>query len=245
MRSGFLSERGVKADTSLMSRSGAVSASRSKKDPRRARAGPPGREAPSTALWRKPSAARRSFAARLHRRDLDQDQHDPPLRRAITWPTARRQGPARPLEDRRRSSPLCPHDRIEAPCLFDRTHQRRRRFLAYVEQFPRSDPQAATTSSCSTTSDRTKERQVRQAIKAAGARLLFLPKYSPISIRSSRCSRQAESPGAKGPPRHAPPRRRSPTPSRNQRSHGHFSPQECAELSEELRICRKPKCRTL
>ena len=76
--------------------------------------------------------AGRPFAPGLHRRDLDQDEHDPPLRL----------GPSGRLIDK------VPHghwktatflaalryDRIEAPCLFDGPINGER-FLAYVKQF--------------------------------------------------------------------------------------------------------------
>jgi hypothetical protein len=45
------------------------------------------------------SKARRSFAARLHRRDLDQDEHDPPLRLGAARAQTGRQGPSRTLEN--------------------------------------------------------------------------------------------------------------------------------------------------
>jgi putative transposase len=66
--------------------------------------------------------------------------------------------------------------RIEAPCLSDGSINGER-FLAYVEQFL-APPSNATPSSCSTISVRTKAGP-REAIRTAGARLLFLPKYSP------------------------------------------------------------------
>jgi transposase len=69
------------------------------------------------------------------------------------------------------------NDRIEAPCLFDGPINGER-FLAYVEQFlvptlKRNDIVVLDNLGSH------KGKAVRQAIKAAGARLLFLPKYSP------------------------------------------------------------------
>jgi putative transposase len=68
-------------------------------------------------------------------------------------------------------------DRIEAPCLFDGPINGER-FLAYVEQFlvptlKQGDIVVADNLGSH------KGKAVKRAIKAAGARLLFLPKYSP------------------------------------------------------------------
>ena len=69
------------------------------------------------------------------------------------------------------------NDRIEAPCLFDGPINGER-FLAYVEQFlvptlKRNDIVVLDNLGSH------KGKAVRNAIRAAGARLLFLPKYSP------------------------------------------------------------------
>src|SRR5277367_6269551 len=69
------------------------------------------------------------------------------------------------------------NDRIEAPCLFDGPINGER-FLAYVEQFlvptlKRDDIVILDNLGSH------KAEAVRAAVKAAGARLLFLPKYSP------------------------------------------------------------------
>ena len=69
------------------------------------------------------------------------------------------------------------NDRIEAPCVFDGPINGER-FLAYVEQFlvptlKRNDIVVLDNLGAH------KGKAVRNAIKAAGARLLFLPKYSP------------------------------------------------------------------
>jgi putative transposase len=68
-------------------------------------------------------------------------------------------------------------DRIEAPCLFDGPVNGER-FRAYVEQFlaPTLKPNDIVALD---NLGSHKGNAVRQAIKAAGARLLFLPKYSP------------------------------------------------------------------
>src|ERR1700729_3669311 len=67
--------------------------------------------------------------------------------------------------------------RIDAPCLFD-GHINGERFLAYIEQFlapilKRNDIVVLDNLGSH------KGKAVRNAIKAVGARLLFLPKYSP------------------------------------------------------------------
>ena len=69
------------------------------------------------------------------------------------------------------------HDRIEAPCLFDGPINGER-FLAYVEQFlvPTLKPGDIVVLD---NLGSHKGKLVRRAIRAAGARLLFLPKYSP------------------------------------------------------------------
>jgi len=68
-------------------------------------------------------------------------------------------------------------DRVEAPCLFDGPINGER-FLAYVEQFlvPTLKPNDIVVLD---NLGSHKGKAVRKAIKAAGARLLFLPKYSP------------------------------------------------------------------
>jgi putative transposase len=68
-------------------------------------------------------------------------------------------------------------DRVEAPCLFDGPINGER-FLAYVEQFlvPTLKPNDIVVAD---NLGSHKGKAVRRAIKAAGARLLFLPKYSP------------------------------------------------------------------
>jgi transposase len=175
----LLAERGVKADTSMMSRIGVTL----KKDADRARAGSFRYQAPPRALA-KPSEAGRGFASRLHRRD-------PRLRGGRLWTKTnmtRLYGWAPRGE---RLVAKIPHghwqtatflaalrcDRIEAPCLFDGPIHGER-FLAYVEQFlvptlKRNDIVVLDNLGSH------KAKAVRTAIKTAGARLLFLPKYSP------------------------------------------------------------------
>jgi transposase len=69
------------------------------------------------------------------------------------------------------------NDRIDAPCLFDGPINGER-FLAYVEQFlvPTLKPGDIVILD---NLGSHKGKAVRKAIRAVGARLLFLPKYSP------------------------------------------------------------------
>jgi len=69
------------------------------------------------------------------------------------------------------------NDRIEAPCVFDGPINGER-FRAYVEQFliPTLKPNDIVILD---NLGSHKGKAVRKAVKAAGARLLFLPKYSP------------------------------------------------------------------
>ena len=69
------------------------------------------------------------------------------------------------------------NDRIEAPCLYDGPINGER-FLAYVEQFlvPTLKPGDIVILD---NLGSHKSKAVRQAVRAVGARLLFLPKYSP------------------------------------------------------------------
>jgi transposase len=69
------------------------------------------------------------------------------------------------------------NDRIEAPCVFDGPINGER-FLAYVEQFLAPTLKTNDIVVLDNLGSH-KGKAVRQAIKAAGARLLFLPKYSP------------------------------------------------------------------
>ena len=68
-------------------------------------------------------------------------------------------------------------DRIDAPCVLDRPVNRRN-FLAYVQQFlvPTLKPGDIVVLDNLRSH---KNPDVRQAIRAAGARLVFLPAYSP------------------------------------------------------------------
>lgn len=69
------------------------------------------------------------------------------------------------------------HDRVDAPCLFDGPINGER-FLAYVEQalVPTLKPGDVVVLD---NLGSHKGKQVRRAIRSAGAKLLFLPKYSP------------------------------------------------------------------
>ncbi len=192
-------ERGVKADTSIMSRFfRRIGITHKKKDAHCARAGSSGHKAPSRALARPPEA-HRPIAACVHRRNLDQDQHDPPLQWA---PRGRRLVAKAPHGHWKTATFLAGlrSDRIEAPCLFDGPINGER-FLAYVEQFlvptlKRNDIVVPH-----------KGKAVRSAIKTAGARLLYysFPNTRLISTRSSRSSPSSKASSGKLLPAHSTP----------------------------------------
>ena len=169
------SERGVKADTSMMSRFFRRLSVTFKKDACRARAGPPGHQPPSRALASL-SGPHRSQAIGVHRRDLDENQHDPASRMGAERRAPRRQGSAWPLEDRDISCRLAqrPH-RCALPVR--RAHQRRT-LPRLCRTVPRSDPQAGRCRD-PRQSRLHKRKAARKAIRDVGARLVFLPKYSP------------------------------------------------------------------
>jgi transposase len=118
----------------------------------------------------------RSEPAGIHRRDLDEDQHDAHPWLGTARPKARRQDTAWSLEnlDLRGGAG---HDRIDAPCLFDGPINGQR-FLAYVEQslVPALKPGDVVILD---NLGSHKGRAVRRTIRQAGAKLIFLPKYSP------------------------------------------------------------------
>jgi transposase len=68
-------------------------------------------------------------------------------------------------------------DRIEAPCVFDGPINGER-FLAYVEQFLAPTLREGDIVILDNLGSH-KSKAVREAVRAAGARLVFLPKYSP------------------------------------------------------------------
>ena len=172
-----LCERGVKSDTSMMRRFFRRLGVTFKKDARRARAGSPGHQSPSRALA-KLSGPHRSQASGVHRRDVDQDQHDPPARLGAERPAASstrsRMAAGRP----RLSLPLLRNDRIDAPCLFDGPDQWRT-LPRLCRAVPRPGPQAGRR--CDPRQSRLPQGKggADEAIRAVGARLVFLPKYSP------------------------------------------------------------------
>ena len=78
------------------------------------------------------------------------------------------------------------NDRIEAPCLFDGPINGER-FHAYVEQFLAPTLKPGDVVILDNLGSH-KGKAVRRVIRDVGARLVFLPKYSPDLIRSSRPS---------------------------------------------------------
>jgi len=88
------------------------------------------------------------------------------------------------------------NDRIDAPCLFDGPINGER-FRAYVEQFLTPTLKPGDVVILDNLGSH-KGKAVRQAIRAVGARLVFLPKYSP-DLQSDRAGlRQVQNPAAKG-----------------------------------------------
>jgi transposase len=168
-------ERGVKADPSMMSRFFRRLGVTLEKDARRVRTGPRGRKAPSRALA-KLSALDRPQAPGFHRRDLGQDQHDAPVRLGAQGPAADRQSPSRPLDDR--DFPGRPAQRPHRRSLSVRRPHQWRALSRLRRTVPRPDPQATRRRDVDNLGSH-KAKAVRQAIRAVGARLVFLPKYSP------------------------------------------------------------------
>ena len=78
------------------------------------------------------------------------------------------------------------NDRIDAPCVFDRPINGER-FLAYIEQFPAPTLKRHDIVVLDSLGSH-KGKAMRNAIKAAGPRLLFLLKYSPDLNRSTSSS---------------------------------------------------------
>src|SRR4029077_3953426 len=122
------------------------------------------------------SGPHRSQAIGVHRRDLDENQHDPSARLGAKGRAARRQGPHAHWKTATFLAALR-NDRIEAPCLFDGPINGER-FHAYVEQFlaPTLKPGDVVILD---NLGSPKGKAVRRAIRDVGARLVFLPKYSP------------------------------------------------------------------
>jgi transposase len=118
----------------------------------------------------------RSDPSRLHRRDLGQDQHEPHARLVAAWQGAARKGAARPLED---DDVPCRsrHDSITAPFVLDGPINGES-FTIYVEQLlvPTLKPGDIVVLD---NLGSHKGSAVRRKIRAAGARLFFLPPYSP------------------------------------------------------------------
>ena len=117
----------------------------------------------------------RSQAIGVHRRDVDENQHDPPARLAKgqrlvdkvphgRWKTATFLAALR-------------NDRIDAPCLFDGPINGER-FRAYVEQLLVPTLKPGDVAILDNLGSH-KAKAIRRAIRDVGARLVFLPKYSP------------------------------------------------------------------
>jgi transposase len=178
----------------------------------------------------------RSQAIGVHRRDLDEDQHHPPARLGAKGRAPGRQGPGGKWKTATFLAALR-SDCIDAPCLFDRPINGER-FHAYVEQFlvPTLKPGDVVILD---NLGSHKGKTVRKAIRDVGARLVFLPKYSPdlnpieqvfaklktlLRKVGREASKRSPTPAAKSSPNTRPPN--APHTSRTQDT-------------------RRPKCRTL
>src|SRR4029077_18650041 len=122
------------------------------------------------------SGPHRSQAIGVHRRDLDENQHDPSARLGAKGRAARRQGPHAHWKTATFLAALR-NDRIEAPCLFDGPINGER-FHAYVEQFLAPTLKPGDVVMLDNLGSQ-KGKSVRRVIRDVGARLVFLPKYSP------------------------------------------------------------------
>lgn len=123
-----------------------------------------------------PSGPDRRLPPGLHRRDLDQDQHGSAPGLGAARPAPESQGAASTLEDH--DLPGCPaHDRVDAPWLIDGPINGER-FRLYVEKvlLPTLKPGDIVVID---NLGSHKGKAVRHAIRKAGAKLFFLPKYSP------------------------------------------------------------------
>ena len=122
---------------------------------------------------------------------LGQDQHDPPAWALQSRRSPGRQGTARPLAHadpglRRGRLFLAAlrHDRITAPCVIDGPINGTS-FRAYVEQFLVPTLSSGDVVVMDNLGSH-KSKVVRRLIRAAGAKLFFLPAIRPTSIRSNK-----------------------------------------------------------
>src|ERR1700722_14929370 len=177
------SERGVEADTSMMSRFFRRIGITLKKRPS-SRASRIARTPAPTANDGEPIRASSILGAwssstrpgQRPRRDLDKDQHDPPARLGAEGRAPRRQGSSWPLEDR--DLPRRAAQRPHRSAMPVRRADQRRTLPRLRRTVPRSDPQARRRRD-PRQSRLHKGKAVRRAIRDVGARLVFLPKYSP------------------------------------------------------------------
>lgn len=120
------------------------------------------------------SKPHRARAPRIHRRDVDQDRHGAVAGMGAARPQASRQSSARPLEDH--DVPSCPAPRPDRRAVADRGADRRRR--TYVEKVLLPTLHEGDVVIMDNLGSH-KGKAVRPLIRSAGAKLFFLPKYSP------------------------------------------------------------------
>ena len=172
----LLAERGVKADTSMMSRFFPPHRRHAQKKMLIARERDRADITRHRARWR--SRQKRVDASRLV--FIDETWTKTNMTRLYGWaPRGERLIDKVPQGKWKTATFLAAlrNDRIEAPCVFDGPINGER-FRAYVEQFliPTLKPNDIVILD---NLGSHKGKAVRKAVKAAGARLLFLPKYSP------------------------------------------------------------------
>ena len=118
----------------------------------------------------------RSVPSGVHRRDLGQDQHGALARLGAARAAAQGEGAAAPLEDHAFLAALR-HDRVEAPWLLDGPINGER-FRLYVEKVLVPTLRPGDIVILDNLGSH-RSMAARRAIRSAGAKLLFLPKYSP------------------------------------------------------------------
>jgi hypothetical protein len=121
------------------------------------------------------SGSHRSGPPGLHRRNLDQDQHGATARLGPAGPALARQGAAWPVDDHDLPCRSAPRSRRGA--LADRWTDRWRKPL-YIDKvlIPTLHPGDVVIMD---NLGSHRSSAVRRALRAAGAKLFFLPKYSP------------------------------------------------------------------
>ena len=170
-----LAERGLVVDSHTVWAPFARPGSLLTKDAGRQRTEPGGRRPPPGAVAEIPAWGR-SGPPGLHRRDLDQDQHGAAAGLGAQRPAPAGNGAVRPLEHHDLRGGAAPGSGRGAVAA-RRSHQRRT--LPGLRRAGAGSQPAAGDIVVLDNLGSHKGKAVRRAIRAAGAQLLFLPKYSP------------------------------------------------------------------